>query len=74
MEIHNRGILVWLCYTTKYHIMEYLQGNLIARFIMNDCSNQEKQDVLAWITESDHNKATFRHFEQMIGNILHQNN
>jgi hypothetical protein len=54
--------------------MEYLQGNLIARYIMDNCSNQERKDVLAWLTESDHNKATFRHFEQLIGDILHQSN
>jgi hypothetical protein len=63
-----------MCYNCKRQIMEYLQGNLIARYIMNNCSNQEKNDVLAWLTESEHNQATFRHFEQLIGNILNQNN
>lgn len=70
----NRGWVISMCCTCKRHIMEYLQGNLIARYIMNDCSNQEKSDVLAWLTESEHNQATFRHFEQLIGNILHQKN
>jgi hypothetical protein len=70
----NRGCLIDMCYNCKRQIMEYLQGNLIARYIMNNCSNQEKNDVLAWLTESEHNQATFRHFEQLIGNILNQNN
>ena len=73
MEIDNRGRHLLWCYTFKCHIMEYLQGNLIARYIMNSCSNQEKKEVLAWLTESEHNQATFRHFEQLIGTILHSN-
>lgn len=54
----------------KHFLMEYLNGNPLTRFIMNVCSSEEKNMVLQWLSESDNNKATLRHFEQLVNHMV----
>jgi hypothetical protein len=52
--------------------MEYLNGNPLTRFILNVSSKEEKGLVLQWLSESDQNKATLHHFEQLVQNMVNQ--
>lgn len=56
----------------KTFLMEYLNGNPLTRFIMNICSSEEKKMVLQWLAESDQNKATLQHFEQLVNHMVNQ--
>lgn len=47
-------------------LMEYLQGNPLTRFIMNQCDGDERNQVLDWLSESEQNQATMRHFQQLL--------
>jgi|GEM_PF-5236279 len=46
--------------------MQYIQGNLILKYLTKQCSDAEMQDVDAWLNESSHNRSTFNYFKQMM--------
>lgn len=68
----NRGKRNFGCNWFKFSLMEYLNGNPLTRFILNVCSKEEKGLVLQWLSESDQNKATLHHFEQLVQNMVNQ--
>jgi hypothetical protein len=68
----NRGKRNFGCIRFKFSLMEYLNGNPLTRFILNVSSKEEKGLVLQWLSESDQNKATLHHFEQLVQNMVNQ--
>lgn len=54
------------------YFMEYLQGNPLTRFILNQCDGEERTQVLDWLNESEQNQATMRHFQQLLASAFAQ--
>lgn len=46
--------------------MKYVKGNLILKYLTKQCSEDEKQDLDAWLKESSQNQQTYNYFEQMM--------
>jgi hypothetical protein len=46
--------------------MKYVNGNLILKYLTKQCSDNEKQDLDAWLNESSQNRQTYNYFEQMM--------
>jgi hypothetical protein len=55
-------------------IMEYLSGNLIARHVMNLCSEEETANLQVWINESEQNRITYGHLKNIFSGLIQNQN
>ena len=46
--------------------MEFAEGNIIARYILDKCNKEEKQYVKIWLSENQYNKLFYNHIEQSL--------
>jgi len=41
--------------------MEFAEGNVIARYILNICNTEEKEYMQGWLNESPYNRFIYNH-------------
>jgi len=46
--------------------MEFAEGNVIARYILNLCNNEEKEYIHGWLNESTSNQLFYNHIAQSL--------
>ena len=65
---------IWCFVGVMSATMEYLQGNLIARHVMNLCSDEEAANLLLWLGESEQNRVTYGHLKNIFSGYLQSQN
>ena len=67
----NRGCNGLKCITRTQidPVMNYLSGNLILRYLTEQCSNDEIKEIDRWLGESSQNQNTFNYLKMMISNL-----
>jgi hypothetical protein len=55
--------------TTKALKMNYLNGNLILRYLSQQCSTQECDQVREWLGESPQNQNTFNYLKMVVSQL-----
>lgn len=53
----------------KKAVMNYLNGNLILRYITNQCNDQERSEFEAWMNQSRSNEQTYLYFRNVMGAV-----
>jgi hypothetical protein len=46
--------------------MEFAEGNVIARYILNLCNTEEKEYMQGWLNESQYNRYFYNHIAQSL--------
>ena len=46
--------------------MEFVKGNVIARYILNLCNTEEKEYMKGWLNESPYNRFIYNHIAQSL--------
>lgn len=46
--------------------MAHIEGNVLARFILNQCTEEESRFMKNWL-EDENNQNTFRYMQQILG-------
>ena len=46
--------------------MEFAKGNVIARYILNLCNNEENEYMQGWLNESPYNRFIYNHIAQSL--------
>ncbi len=47
-------------------IMNYLQGNTLLRYLLNQCTVEEKKQLADWLDESQQNKNTLNYLRGQV--------
>jgi hypothetical protein len=50
-------------------IMNYLQGNLILRYLTNQCTSEECEELNIWLRESPQNENTLNYLKGQVSLI-----
>jgi hypothetical protein len=51
--------------------MEFAEGNVIARYILNLSNSEEKEYMQEWLNESQYNRAIYNHIAQSLVQVAH---
>jgi len=46
--------------------MEFAEGNVIGRYILNICNSEEKEYMISWLNESPYNQFIYNHIAQSL--------
>jgi hypothetical protein len=46
--------------------MNYLQGNTLLRYLLNQCSAEETQELTNWLDESQQNRNTLNYLRMRV--------
>ncbi len=50
--------------------MNYLQGNTLLRYLMNQCTVEEQEQLNTWISESPQNENTLNYLRSQVNLML----
>lgn len=50
--------------------MNYLQGNTLLRYLMNQCTVEEQEQLNTWISESPQNENTLNYLRSQVNSML----
>lgn len=50
--------------------MNYLQGNTLLRYLMNECTAEEREHLDNWLNESPQNKNTLNYLRAQVNLLM----